>query len=70
MATLVHDDVLDRAALRRGRPTVFASGGRGAATATGDLLFSRAFAELALTGSDGRRAGPVAAPPRRWRAAS
>src|SRR5207248_11702082 len=46
-ATLVHDDVLDAAALRRGRPTVVASAGRPAATATGDLLFSRAFAELA-----------------------
>jgi geranylgeranyl pyrophosphate synthase len=52
MATLVHDDVLDGAALRRGRPTVFAQGGRLAATATGDLLFSRAFAELAAAGSD------------------
>ena len=51
MATLVHDDVLDRAELRRGRRTVFASGGRAAATATGDLLFSRAFAVLAATGS-------------------
>ena len=51
MATLVHDDVLDQAALRRGRPTVFARGGRATATATGDLLFSRAFAELASTGS-------------------
>jgi len=51
MATLVHDDVLDAAQLRRGVPTVFAVGGRGAATATGDLLFSRAFAELAATGS-------------------
>jgi geranylgeranyl pyrophosphate synthase len=50
-ATLVHDDVLDGAALRRGRPTVVASGGRGAATATGDLLFARAFAELAANGS-------------------
>ncbi|MDQ4049797.1 MAG: polyprenyl synthetase family protein [Actinomycetota bacterium] len=50
-ATLVHDDVLDQARLRRGRATVFASGGRGTATATGDLLFSRAFAELASTGS-------------------
>jgi geranylgeranyl pyrophosphate synthase len=51
MATLVHDDVLDRASLRRGRPTVFAQGGRAAATSTGDLLFSRAFAELAAIGS-------------------
>jgi geranylgeranyl pyrophosphate synthase len=49
MATLVHDDVLDRAPLRRGRPTVYSSAGTGAATATGDLLFSRAFAELVLT---------------------
>jgi geranylgeranyl pyrophosphate synthase len=46
-ATLVHDDVLDGSALRRGRPTVVATAGRAAATATGDLLFSRAFAELA-----------------------
>jgi geranylgeranyl pyrophosphate synthase len=50
-ATLVHDDVLDRADLRRGRPTVWALAGRGMAVAVGDLLFSRAFAELALTGS-------------------
>jgi geranylgeranyl pyrophosphate synthase len=52
MATLVHDDVLDRAMLRRGRPTVFAEGGRPAATAAGDLLFSRAFAELASSGGE------------------
>ncbi len=50
-ATLVHDDVLDGSALRRGRPTVVAAGGRRLATATGDLLFSRAFAELAAVGS-------------------
>jgi len=47
MATLVHDDVLDDAPLRRGRPTIAATGGRGRATAAGDLLFSRAFALLA-----------------------
>jgi ubiquinone/menaquinone biosynthesis methyltransferase len=46
-ATLVHDDVIDRAKLRRGHPTVAAMAGRNIAIATGDLLFSRAFAELA-----------------------
>ncbi len=50
-ATLVHDDVLDGSPLRRGRPTIVAAGGRRLATATGDLLFSRAFAELAQTRS-------------------
>jgi geranylgeranyl pyrophosphate synthase len=49
-ASLVHDDVLDGAALRRGEPTVVARAGRTIATATGDLLFSRAFAELAAGG--------------------
>ena len=46
-ATLVHDDVIDGAQLRRGCPTVAEVAGRDAAVATGDLLFSRAFAELA-----------------------
>ncbi len=46
-ATLVHDDVIDGARLRRGRPTVAAAAGRRVAIATGDLLFSRAFTELA-----------------------
>jgi geranylgeranyl pyrophosphate synthase len=49
-ATLVHDDVLDAAALRRGVPTVVAAAGRDQATATGDALFSRAFAEVAEGG--------------------
>ncbi len=47
-ATLVHDDVIDGAQLRRGHPSVVAQAGRRMAIATGDLLFSRAFAELAL----------------------
>jgi geranylgeranyl pyrophosphate synthase len=46
-ATLAHDDVLDGARLRRGQPTVVALAGPKAAIATGDLLFARAFAELA-----------------------
>jgi geranylgeranyl pyrophosphate synthase len=52
MATLVHDDVLDGAPVRRGRPTVFARSGRGRALAVGDLLLSRAFAELAVPGAE------------------
>ena len=56
-----------------GGPTVFAEGGRPAATATGDLLFSRAFAELGATGSaEAVRAlsdGLVGAGPRRADAA-
>jgi geranylgeranyl pyrophosphate synthase len=50
MATLVHDDLLDGADLRRGRPTVWAAHGKDAAEATGDYLFARAFAQLAATG--------------------
>ena len=50
MATLVHDDQLDAAPLRRGRPTVWAARGPAAARATGDYLFARAFAELCATG--------------------
>jgi octaprenyl-diphosphate synthase len=50
MATLVHDDVLDEAPLRRGLPTVAATSGRERALAAGDLLFSRAFALLAGAG--------------------
>jgi geranylgeranyl pyrophosphate synthase len=52
MATLVHDDVLDEAPLRRGLPTVAATSGRERAVATGDLLFSRAFALLAEDGDE------------------
>jgi geranylgeranyl pyrophosphate synthase len=50
MATLVHDDVLDAAPLRRGQPTIAAVSGRGRAVSAGDLLFSRAFAFLAEHG--------------------
>jgi geranylgeranyl pyrophosphate synthase len=59
MATLVHDDVLDSAPLRRGRPTVYATAGAPRAKALGDLLFARAFAELAAPGSE-RQVGLLA----------
>ncbi|HEY8467889.1 MAG TPA: polyprenyl synthetase family protein [Solirubrobacterales bacterium] len=52
MATLVHDDVLDAAPLRRGLPTVVATAGREQATSVGDLLLSRAFTELAVPGAE------------------
>jgi geranylgeranyl pyrophosphate synthase len=50
MATLVHDDLIDEARLRHGRPAVWSVHGEAAAVATGDYLFARAFAELAATG--------------------
>jgi octaprenyl-diphosphate synthase len=49
-ATLVHDDLIDAAALRRGRAAVWSTHGAGAARAAGDYLFARAFAELAEAG--------------------
>ena len=50
MATLVHDDLIDRARYRRGRESAWASHGPEAARAAGDYLVARAFAELAATG--------------------
>lgn len=46
-ASLVHDDLLDNADIRRGLPTVSANDGRDHAVAVGDLLFSIAFKTLA-----------------------
>src|SRR5437870_3606368 len=46
-ATLVHDDLIDRAEYRRGRASAWACHGPAAARAAGDYLFARAFAELA-----------------------
>jgi geranylgeranyl pyrophosphate synthase len=45
-ATLVHDDVIDRASTRRGRPTVAASVGNESAIVVGDFYFAKAY-ELA-----------------------
>jgi geranylgeranyl pyrophosphate synthase len=50
MATLVHDDIIDRASLRRGQPTVAQAQGPDVALQVGDFLFAMAFSELARTG--------------------
>jgi geranylgeranyl pyrophosphate synthase len=50
MATLVHDDLIDGARLRRGHASAWSAHGPHAARAAGDYLFARAFAELAGTG--------------------
>ncbi|NJD04520.1 MAG: polyprenyl synthetase family protein [Ruminiclostridium sp.] len=42
MATLVHDDVVDQASLRRGKPTVSEKYGIDMAVYTGDFLFTKA----------------------------
>jgi geranylgeranyl pyrophosphate synthase len=50
MATLVHDDLIDGAEVRRGKASAWSVFGSEAARAAGDYLFARAFAELAATG--------------------
>jgi geranylgeranyl pyrophosphate synthase len=50
MATLVHDDLIDGAEVRRGAAAAWSVFGTDAARAAGDYLFARAFAELAATG--------------------
>jgi geranylgeranyl pyrophosphate synthase len=59
MASLVHDDLIDGAELRRGRASVWSAYGPEAARAGGVFLFARAFAELAATG-DARAVGVLA----------
>ena len=50
VATLVHDDLIDGAELRRGHTAAWLEHGPLAARAGGDHLFARAFAELAGSG--------------------
>lgn len=51
MATLVHDDVVDKATVRRGMPTVNAKWSNQISVLTGDYLFAKAFSMLAQTGN-------------------
>ncbi len=48
-ATLVHDDVIDNSAVRRGRPTVAAALGAAPAIVVGDYYFAKAYQQAALT---------------------
>jgi geranylgeranyl pyrophosphate synthase len=50
MATLVHDDLIDGAPVRRGQAAAWSEHGPEAAKATGDFLFARAFTVLAEQG--------------------
>jgi geranylgeranyl pyrophosphate synthase len=50
MATLMHDDLIDGARVRRGRASAWSAYGPDAARAAGDYLFARAFSELSANG--------------------
>lgn len=52
MATLVHDDVVDNASLRRGLPTVNAKWSNQVSVLTGDYLFAKSFSLLSQTGDN------------------
>jgi octaprenyl-diphosphate synthase len=49
-ATLVHDDIVDHSAKRRGRPSATALWGSGVSVLAGDFLFSRAIQLLVADG--------------------
>jgi geranylgeranyl pyrophosphate synthase len=54
MATLVHDDLVDGAPVRRGQAAAWREYGEVGAKAAGDFLFARAFSVLAEEGDAGR----------------
>lgn len=51
LATLVHDDIIDGAAVRRGQASVCGAWGNSVAVLMGDYLFSKAFSLLLASGS-------------------
>ncbi|MGN6389282.1 MAG: octaprenyl diphosphate synthase [Burkholderiaceae bacterium] len=50
-ATLLHDDVVDESAMRRGRQTANALFGNSASVLVGDFIYSRAFQMMVSTGN-------------------
>jgi len=53
--TLIHDDIMDNAALRRGRPSVHTIWGASGAILAGDTLYSKAFQILGMTPAEPSR---------------
>jgi octaprenyl-diphosphate synthase len=51
-ASLIHDDMVDRAPLRRGRATLHEIWGEGPALLIGDLLYSKLFRDLCAPGRE------------------
>ena len=49
--TLLHDDIMDNAAVRRGKPSVFAKWGENVAILSGDAMLITAYKHLARVGS-------------------
>lgn len=52
-ATLLHDDVVDKSDMRRGRPTANANWGNSPSVLVGDFLYARAFEMLVKLGNFG-----------------
>lgn len=52
--TLIHDDIMDNASIRRGRPAVHTLWGTSGAILAGDTLYSKAFQILGMTPVDSR----------------
>ncbi|MDR3367102.1 MAG: polyprenyl synthetase family protein [Prevotellaceae bacterium] len=55
--TLIHDDIMDRASLRRGRPTVVSRWGTSAAVLSGDAMLIEAY--KLICGAGGARSGAL-----------
>jgi len=53
--TLIHDDIMDNAILRRGKPSVYSLWGVSGAILAGDTLYSKAFQILGTTPVESRR---------------